>query len=59
VLPHALWRWQRPRDCFQALPPAQRPAAMQVAGRLGLRVALGARPKVRLARRNNKFVIET
>ncbi len=59
VLPHALWRWQRPRDCFQALPSQARPAALALAGRLGLRVALSARPRIRLARHDNKFVTET
>jgi len=58
VLPHALWRWQRPRDWIRSLPPERRPAAQEMAARLGLRVALNAPPKVRLARRNNKFVME-
>jgi len=59
VLPHALWRWQRPRDCYQSLPAQARPAASDLARRLGLRVALGARPRMRLARRDNRFIIET
>lgn len=59
VLPHALWRWQRPRDYFHALTPRSRAPASALAQRLGLRVALAARPKVRLARRANRFVIET
>lgn len=58
VLPHALWRWQRPRDWVRSLPAPARPAALEVAGRLGLRVALSARARIRLARRDNKFVME-
>jgi len=59
VLPHALWRWQRPREYYQALPAQSRPAASDLAHRLGLRVALGARPRMRLARRDNRFITET
>ena len=59
VLPHSLWRWQRPRDYYHALATRSRGPASELAQRLGLRVALSARPKVRLARRDNRFVIET
>ena len=59
VLPHALWRWQRPRDYYQALSTASRSSASELARRLGLRVALGARPRCRLTRRANRFIIET
>ena len=59
VLPYALWRWQRPRDYYQALPTESRASAAEMARRLGLRVALGARPRIRLTRRANRFVIET
>jgi len=59
VLPHALWRWQRPRDYYHALATRSRGPASELAQRLGLRVALSARPKVRLARSNNRFFIET
>jgi len=59
VLPYALWRWQRPRDYYQGLSTAARPSAAELARRLGLRVPLGARPRCRLTRRANRFVIET
>jgi len=59
VLPHSLWRWQRPRDYYHALATRSRGPASELAQRLGLRVALSARPKVRLARRDNRFIIET
>ena len=59
VLPHSLWRWQRPRDYYHQLETASRGPASELAQRLGLRVALRARPKVRLTRRDNRFVIET
>ena len=59
VLPHALWRWQRPRDYHHALATRSRRPASGLARRLGLRVALSARPKIRLARRDNRFIIET
>ena len=59
VLPYALWRWQRPRDYYQALPSDSRAAATEVARRLGLRVALSARARLRLARRDNRFIIAT
>ncbi|MEX2500252.1 MAG: glutathione S-transferase family protein [Wenzhouxiangellaceae bacterium] len=59
VLPYALWRWQRPRDYFHALASGPRGAAADMARRLGLGVALSARPKIRLTRRDNRFIIET
>jgi glutathione S-transferase len=59
VLPHALWRWQRPRDYFHALGTRARAPAAEMARRLGLRVALAARPRIRVGRRTNRFVIET
>ncbi|MGK7297278.1 MAG: glutathione S-transferase family protein [Candidatus Wenzhouxiangella sp. M2_3B_020] len=59
VLPHVLWRWQRPRDHFRALEGEQRRPALEMAGRLGLRLPLGARPKIRVVRRGNRFLIET
>ncbi|MFU8877053.1 MAG: glutathione S-transferase family protein, partial [Wenzhouxiangellaceae bacterium] len=59
VLPHSLWRWQRPRDHFQSLTDDARRSAVEFAGRLGLRLALSARPRIRLARRDNRFVIAT
>jgi glutathione S-transferase len=59
VLPHALWRWQRPRDAFRALDGPDRARAATFARRLGLRVALAAPPRIRLARRANRFVMET
>lgn len=59
VLPHALWRWQRPRDYYQGLPAESRASAADVARRLGLRMALGARPGCRVTRRDNRFIIET
>lgn len=59
VLPHALWRWQRPRDFVHALSPAGRRPALELAARLGIRLALASRPRIRLVRRNNRFLIET
>ncbi len=59
VLPHALWHWQRPRDHFQSLEGDARGSALRFAARLGLRLALSARPRTRLTRRDNRFVIET
>ncbi len=59
VLPHSLWRWQRPRDYYHALATRSRGPASELAQRLGLRVALSARPKVRLTRRDNRFITET
>lgn len=59
VLPHSLWRWQRPRDYYHALEARRRSPATELAQRLGLRVALSARPKTRLVRRDNRFIIET
>jgi len=59
VLPYALWRWQRPRDYYHALTGEARRRAADVAQRLNLRVALSARPRIRLVRRDNRFIIET
>jgi len=59
VLPHSLWRWQRPRDFVNALTPAGRAPALELAARLGIRLALASRPRIRLTRRDNRFVIET
>jgi glutathione S-transferase len=59
VLPRALWRWQRPRDYYQGLEPSARAAAAELGRELGLRLALAARPRVRVGRRHNRFVIET
>lgn len=59
VLPHVLWRWQRPRDFLHALEPTARAPALELAGRLGIKLALTSRPRIRLTRRNNRFVIET
>jgi len=57
VLPHSMWRWQRPRDYYQSLTGQSRPAAQQMADKLRLRLALSVRPRVRLTRRDNRFVI--
>ncbi|PKL95343.1 MAG: glutathione S-transferase [Gammaproteobacteria bacterium HGW-Gammaproteobacteria-8] len=57
VLPHSIWRWQRPREHFQSLTGAARSASARFADALGLRLALSARPRVRLSRRDNRFVI--
>ena len=45
VLPHSLWRWQRPRDYYHALATRARGPASELAQRLGLRVALSAGPR--------------
>jgi len=59
VLPHVLWRWQRPRDLLQTLTGAERGAALALADRLGLKTALSCKPRIRLARRDNRFVIDS
>ncbi|MDT8409582.1 MAG: glutathione S-transferase family protein [Wenzhouxiangellaceae bacterium] len=59
VLPYGLWRWQRPRDYLAALSASAAEPARELARELGLLVALKARPKVRIDRENNRFVIRT
>jgi len=59
VLPHSLWRWQRPRDFLRALAAPARRQALEVADRLGIRAALCARARVRIERRDNRFVTGT
>ncbi|MDT8450714.1 MAG: glutathione S-transferase family protein [Wenzhouxiangellaceae bacterium] len=58
VLPHVLWRWQRPRDFYRSRTGAERDAVLDLAARLGLRMPLGAPPRVRVSRRANRFIIE-
>jgi len=57
LLPHALWRWQRPRDYLQTLIGSERDQALALAARLGLQAALTAAPSVRIERQRNRFVL--
>jgi glutathione S-transferase len=57
ILPHSLWRWQRPRDYLRALSVSHRNQAMAVAERLGLETALKQEPLVGIKRRHNRFVL--
>lgn len=57
LLPHALWRWQRPRDYLQTLAGSERDQALALATRLGLHAALTAVPTVRIERQRNRFVL--
>lgn len=59
VLPHSLWRWQRPRDFLRALATPARVEALELADKIGLRTALCARPRIRIERHNNRFVTGT
>lgn len=59
VLPHSLWRWQRPRDFINALDGTARQHADALAAELGLADTLHAPARVRVTRRDNRFVIAT
>ncbi|MFN2335113.1 MAG: glutathione S-transferase C-terminal domain-containing protein, partial [Wenzhouxiangellaceae bacterium] len=57
VLPHSLWRWQRCSDYLNGLPDGRQPAR-DLAWRLNLYRILTEPPAARVARENNRFIID-